>query len=147
MRTARRVDLAGASVGAGNALVNHGLSGVIRNAKTAYAIAVAISAVAVAVNLGENGLFGDRPFIAFYTAVVISAYVGGLGPGLLTTLLCATSVNFLLLQPSFSFAVRAGSDVAGVILFIIASAFICWMLHSVRRTAGTLRIERAAAPP
>jgi two-component system, sensor histidine kinase PdtaS len=114
----------------------------MRNAKTAYAIAVAVSAVAVAVNLVGNGLFGDRPFIALYAAVVVSVYVGGLGPGVLATLLCATSVCFLLLQPHFSFAVRAGPDIAGVILFIIASAFTCWMFHSVRRTAETLRIER-----
>lgn len=114
----------------------------VRNATAAHVLAFAIAAVGVAVNIVGNGLLGDRPFISLYTAVVISAYLGGFGPGLLATFLCAAAVDFLLLEPYLSLAVHAGPDVTGLILFIIASLFICWMLHSVRCAAETLRIER-----
>jgi two-component system, sensor histidine kinase PdtaS len=114
----------------------------VRNSAAAHALAAASAALAIIANMLEDGLFGDRPFIALYAAVVISAYAGGFGPGLLATLLSAAAVSYLLLEPYASFTVRAGEDVAGLILFIIASLFICWILHSLRRAAETLRIER-----
>lgn len=112
------------------------------DAAAAYALAVAASALALALNMVGNGLFGDRPFTALYAAVIISAYFGGLGPGLLTTVICAASVSYFLLHPVESFAIDAGADVASVLLFTAASVFICWVLHSLRLTAETLRHER-----
>lgn len=120
-----------------------GFSGLLaRNAAVAYALALAVSALAIAVNIIGGGLLGDRPFTSLYTAVVISAYFGGLGPGLLATVICAAFVSFFMLQPIDSLAIGAGSDVAALILFAIASIFICWVLHSLRQTAETLRKER-----
>lgn len=113
-----------------------------RNALAAYAIALVASALAMAVNMVGAGLFGDRPFTSLYAAVVVSAYAGGLGPGLLATFVCVAGVSFFLLQPRSSFDIEANSDMATVILFVTASLFICWVLHSLRRTAQTLRVER-----
>lgn len=143
-RTVRSPDLAGGAslCSRVTAVAGRAAGGAIRDARVAYAIALAVSAVAIGVNLVGNGVFGDRPFIALYAAVVISAYVGGLGAGLLTLGVCTVSVSFLLFQPQFSFTVHTRTDIAGIILFVCASGFICWMLHSVRRAAETLRIER-----
>lgn len=117
-------------------------AGLLHNTAAAYALALAVSVLAIAVNMIGSGLFGARPFVSLYAAVVISAAFGGLGPGLLATFVSTASVNFFLLQPLGSLAIGAGSDVATLVLFVIASVFVCWILHSLRLTAETLRNER-----
>ena len=62
-------------------------SGLVR-----YAVAVGASAIAVALRAAAAPLWGlTLPFVFFYPAIMLSAWRGGLGPGVLATLLCAAA--------------------------------------------------------
>ena len=61
---------------------------------------------------------GSVPFITYYIAVAASAWVGGYGPAVLTTAMCAGIARYFYMTPAFSFqllepaeAVRLGSFV------------------------------------
>jgi signal transduction histidine kinase len=62
-----------------------------------YAIAVA----AVAVALGLKYVFtGDHPFVFLPAAVVVAAWSGGRGPGLLAVILAAVGADILFIPPT-----------------------------------------------
>src|SRR4029453_10816196 len=77
-----------------------------------YAIAVAAAAVAVLVRLAFASLWGpfDLPFITFFPAVMVSAWLGGLGPGLLTTFLAAVLAKWFFIEPQYSFGLNNTAD-------------------------------------
>ena len=61
---------------------------------------------------------GSIPFITYFIAVAASGWVGGYGPAVLTTALCACIARYFYMSPAFSFqlmnpldAVRLGSFV------------------------------------
>ena len=58
------------------------------SARTRYAIALVSVAIGAFLRLGFSSFWSpfDLPFITFYPAVVLSAWLGGFGPGLLTTI-------------------------------------------------------------
>jgi PAS domain S-box-containing protein len=90
-----------------------------------YGLAVLVSALAVVL----TGLFlpfmQSHLFLFFFAALAISAWYGGLGPGLLTTLLAVIATNYFFLPPVASWTVR-GDDllrlgIFGLIAFLISS--------------------------
>src|SRR5690242_21559222 len=65
-----------------------------------YGVAVAAVAVALLLKaLLSSVLNVDIPFLLFFATVALSAWYGGLGPGLLATALAALSIDYLLLPP------------------------------------------------
>src|SRR6478735_5633062 len=65
-----------------------------------YGIALASAAVAVLLREALTPLWGDQlPFLTLFPAVFLSAWYGGLGPGLVTTALCALIATYLWLAP------------------------------------------------
>ena len=46
---------------------------------------------------------GSIPFITYFIAVAASGWVGGYGPAVLTTALCACIARYFYLSPAFSF--------------------------------------------
>ncbi|MDQ3921692.1 MAG: DUF4118 domain-containing protein [Actinomycetota bacterium] len=73
-----------------------------------YAVAVLVFALALLLKLLLDPLAGeDAPFVLFFTAVMVSAWYGGLGPGLLVTALSTVAVDlFFLSLADFSFLPR-----------------------------------------
>ena len=60
----------------------------------AYGVAVLPTGLSVVLRLALFGLLGDRaPYLTFFPAIVLSAYIGGLRPALLATLLSAAAAN------------------------------------------------------
>ncbi len=67
-----------------------------------YAFAVGLSALALVLMLLLRPLMESSIFFLFVAAVAISAMYGGLGPGLVATLISALEVNFFFLPPYIS---------------------------------------------
>lgn len=86
-----------------------------------YAAAVLFVGLATAARILLEGILPPGlPYITFYPAVVATAVVGGLGPGVLC-LVGSTLVAWLLfLGPAWSFSVDPG-DVASLLLFVATS--------------------------
>ena len=69
---------------------------------TAYAFAAGISAFTLQAEFILSPWLGDHPaYILFILPVIFGAYVGGLGPGLLATAICAAGIyHFQLARPT-----------------------------------------------
>jgi signal transduction histidine kinase len=79
----------------------------------------------------------SSPFVFFTPVVMLSAWYGGFGPGLLATMLGAALGNYFLIDPSLSFSLRGGEGVR-TLLFLIVAVQISWLsgaMHSARRRA------------
>jgi PAS domain S-box-containing protein len=76
------------------------------------------------------------PFILFFPAVVICAWFGGLGPGLLGTALSGAIAWYVFIPPQYSFKVSDRTAPAQLIIFLFAGTLISILaetLHRARR--------------
>ncbi len=104
-----------------------------------YGIAVALAIGAVALRDALSPLWGLKfPLITFFPAVVVSAWFGGLGPGVTTTVLCAVSAAYLWFAPLKSFQMKTWGDIVGLIVFVGVCLFISMMVDTLHRTRGRL---------
>jgi signal transduction histidine kinase len=80
--------------------------------------------------LGES-----NPYLTVWLAVVFTSWYCGLGPSLLTTMLCILGTDYFFLPPFHSFFIEARSELYGVFCFLIFSAAIIVLGESNRRAA------------
>ena len=103
----------------------------------AYSMAVVAPLICLALRWPLWSVLGDAvPHMTFFPAVMIAAYFGGFGPGLVATIFSALIANFFLTQQFPSFEVNRVNDVAALILFVLVSTIIsglCESLHRARR--------------
>jgi signal transduction histidine kinase len=98
----------------------------------AYAVACAAAIGAVAARISINQLVIEiLPLIAFYPAVMISGWFGGLGPGLLATSLSAASAAFLFTGASHPFL-----NWFGLILFVVVGVSLSALNESLHRATA-----------
>src|SRR5919204_3262417 len=84
-----------------------------------YALAVALTAVAVFASLLLAPHWNPRHLLLpFYPAVMLSAWYGGFGAGLLATLLSALAMDYFWLPPVPSIGIREPGDIMGFLLFL-----------------------------
>ncbi|MGE3275896.1 MAG: ATP-binding protein [Vicinamibacterales bacterium] len=109
-----------------------------------YALAlVAVGLVFGARLILEAFTTGQTPFLLFAFAVVISGWFGGLGPGLLATLVSALLVNSYFLPPLGSIVIKSPSEMAALAAFLLQGVAISALGESRRRNLIRLRAERA----
>jgi PAS domain S-box-containing protein len=100
-----------------------------------YGVACANAAVAV----GVRGLFtplwgNDLPFLTLFPAVLLSAWYGGLGPGLVTTALCTTAASYFWLRPYDSLLPVFLADWIGLGFAVAVNVLIAWLTASLQQT-------------
>jgi PAS domain S-box-containing protein len=108
--------------------------------KTAqYAFAVLVVIFASLLRQFVNPILGERvPFIFFYPTVVLAAWFGGLGPGLLASVLSGFINWYVFMPPAYSFALSDPTASAQLIIFLLASTMISFLaesLHRMKRSA------------
>src|SRR5687767_9201361 len=83
----------------------------------------------------------DEPdsFVLFSLAVVASAWRGGLGPGLLASLLALFSVDYFLLEPRFSLGPDEAGQAGRLALFALECLGVTAIGAHARRTVRSLR--------
>jgi len=106
--------------------------------------------VAVAITIGVKllleGLGADHPFVLLPAAVVVAAWYGGTGPGVLATLLVAAASVYFLAPPDGPGA--DASDFVGIGGLLAEGALVVALtvgLRSARLRAETARAASAAA--
>jgi len=81
---------------------------------------------------GGPDMGSDLRYFCFTLAVVFSALLGGLGPGLLATGLSALTSAYLLLPPIFSIQIDSEERAARLILFFGEGVVLSCVSHMVR---------------
>src|SRR5213595_266187 len=71
-----------------------------RHSRELIGYGVAVGAVALAIKVLFSGLGADHPFVLPPAAVIVSAWYGGRGPGLLAAMLAAIGADILFLPPA-----------------------------------------------
>ena len=77
-------------------------------------------------------------FFLFVAAVAISAMYGGLGPGLVATLISALEVNFFFLPP-YNTLLSGTEDTLRLGIFLATGLIISWLAQSHKRAEDQLR--------
>jgi formate hydrogenlyase transcriptional activator len=81
------------------------------------------------------------PVSVFICAVMVSAWFGGLGPGLVATLLSTLSFVYFFLLPSRSFAL-APHEIPRFVFFVMTTLFVALVTAAQRNAAESLRQSR-----
>src|SRR5579872_2878723 len=87
-----------------------------RSGRYIAAVLLAIAAQVARVPLPSPTIV---PFITHAPFIVISAILGGLGPGLVTTVLCTLEAIYFAVEPSGSFAIRDPTNWNGIGALVI----------------------------
>lgn len=105
-----------------------------------YGAAVIAVALACLVRLILTLPLGQEfPFFLFVLAVVFSAVFGGRGPGLAATALSAAIVDFIFIEPEFSFIPAHSADTTRIILFVALGVVITLVVDRLRLANEGLR--------
>jgi PAS domain S-box-containing protein len=96
-----------------------------------YGLAIMSSGVALLVYLSLHlALSENLSQTLFIIPVAVSAWYGGLGPGLLATLLCGVADQYFETDPRFSFFDVA--DWKRLTLFMTTGALLTWLIETTR---------------
>jgi two-component system, cell cycle sensor histidine kinase and response regulator CckA len=103
----------------------------------AYPFAIAATAAALGSSLALKGLLEGGPALVIFTmSIMVSAYAGGLLPGLLATVLSYFAASYYLLPPLHSFRVESAGERWQLFLVVLAGVVISALneaLHRERR--------------
>ncbi len=72
--------------------------------------------------------------MTFFPAIILSAYLGGLGPGLLATVLGVVAADYFFIEPRYSFGTDDPGRAFAMGLFALAGAVISGLMESVDRS-------------
>ena len=96
-----------------------------------YALAAVFSGGALAIRLQLAAELKGFPFVTFFGAVILSAFLGGARAGALAAVLCATLAGWFFMWPAGSFTTEAPSGWIALAFFGGTSAIIIALMHGV----------------
>src|SRR5215212_11748149 len=101
-----------------------------------YGVAALAVGVAFAIKLILDPLIvQDVPFLLVFGAIMVSAWYGGFGPGLLATVAAGLATDYFFLPPKGSFS-GFGLETVPLLLFFLEGTLVC-LLAEALRTART----------
>jgi PAS domain S-box-containing protein len=107
-----------------------------------YVVAVLSIAVALAASRAAVAFLHIEPFVSlFLCAIMVAAWFGGFGPGLLATAVGSVAFGYYLLPRVNSLAIDP-MQLPRVTLFLIVALFVNWLSASQRTAAKSLRRSR-----
>lgn len=105
-----------------------------------YGIAVAVAVLAVVARLTLNPVWGDRlPYITLFPAIMLSAWIGGLGPGAVATALTAIAAEYFWIEPTRSWRVGDETEFFGLGLFVVIGVFMSALNEAWHRAIDAVR--------
>jgi signal transduction histidine kinase len=99
-----------------------------------YGVAIAVVVLALLLKLLLTRAIGDEsPFLLFLSAVMISAWYGGFGPGIVSTMLAALVSTYFFLGPVSSPEAAGTANYVRLALFLIEGGVISAFSGALRR--------------
>ncbi|HXQ29971.1 MAG TPA: ATP-binding protein [Gemmatimonadales bacterium] len=105
------------------------------------AVGLLPSALALGLTLQIQQLFPYPFLILFLGAVIVSSWVGGLGPGVLSVLASSVSVDYFFIPPVRSFSVSPAAE-AYLVAFVVCALVASGASSAKRRTEAAVRQAR-----
>ncbi len=110
-----------------------------RSSLPGYGIAVLAVGLALLLKLLlDPMIYEESPFLLFFGAVMVGAWFGGLGPGLLATALATLASDYFFLAPTQPLLVDGFGQSLRLIIFVLEGSLISLLagtMHSARRYA------------
>jgi C4-dicarboxylate-specific signal transduction histidine kinase len=106
-----------------------------------YGIAVLCVATALIVSRLPAVHLQDAPVSLFLCAVLLSAWFGGIGTGLLATLLSALAFNYYFLPPIHSLGIKP-DEIPRLVIFTVSALFVGSLSAAQRSATESLRRAR-----
>lgn len=85
----------------------------------------------------------ESPFVLFIAAVLLSATVGGTGPGLVATLLTALCADFFFMPPLYSILEWTPEQSWRLGQYVLEAGFVSWVAGVMRRSWAVSEESRA----
>ncbi len=99
-----------------------------------YAVAILCAAAAILARALLTPLWESRfTYLTAYPFIIVAAWFGGLGPGLVTTFLCAAAAAYLWIPPTHSFIITAPSDMVAMGAFLFIGVAISVLNEALQR--------------
>ena len=108
-----------------------------------YAFAIVITLAMLVLRSSMADTLGERPMmVLFMLPIILSALLGGLGPGLLSTALAALSVNYQAIPPIGSFTIESRHYLFQWCFLIINGVAVSLLSEALRRSLATGEVDR-----
>jgi len=125
--------------------VNHKLEALsVRRGPVPYLVATGLVLISFLARLAIDPWIGDRgPLMPFVAAVVISAGMYGVGPGLLAIFLSAVLAAFAFIDPAGPGGIST-EQMVHIVVFLVTGAAMTWFaahLRETRNRADRLEVE------
>jgi PAS domain S-box-containing protein len=112
-----------------------------------YLVAVAITGAALALRVLLEPLWGTAaPFVLLFPAVLLSAWIGGFGPGALATVGAALGVTYFWVEPYRAWKIAAPADAVLLGLFVLAGVGASLVTEALTRARARLDALLDASP-
>jgi PAS domain S-box-containing protein len=107
-----------------------------------YAVAILSVSAALVAGLLLDSFLDIAPYVSlFICANMVAAWFGGVGPGLLSTVLSILAFKYFFIEPTSSFVVES-KDIPRLALFAVAATFVVSLAGAQRNAAKSLRRAR-----
>jgi diguanylate cyclase (GGDEF)-like protein len=103
-----------------------------------YGLSVALSAAALLVMMLLRPLMEHSVFFLFLAAVAISALYGGLGPGLVATVLSTAACEYFFVPPDYV-SLSGAEGILRLTIFVSTGVMVSWFADGHRRANIRLR--------
>jgi C4-dicarboxylate-specific signal transduction histidine kinase len=103
-----------------------------------YVVSVITVAAALGLNLLSWPLVRGTPSSLFFAAVMMSAWYGGLGPGILATVLSALSLDYFFIAPVYSLKFDS-SAILRLSVFLLVALLTSYLTAARKRAEEALR--------
>jgi PAS domain S-box-containing protein len=99
----------------------------------AYTVAVVLSLAALLVRFALGSLLVGYPFLTFFPAVVLAAFLGGYRAGISAAVLGGLFADYFLIEPIYSLTPGSRSDAIGLAFYAFSSAVVVGLTHVMVR--------------
>jgi len=106
-------------------------------ARYAHAVMCVAAATVLRACLGRMGV--SPPYITYFPAVALAAWVNGMGPGIVATILAALCSDFFFIQPVMKLGISSAGEYLAHVVFIAMSLAISALAAWSRITDGALQ--------
>jgi signal transduction histidine kinase len=119
---------------------------ILRSRPLAYVLAILVTLVTVLFRHAFDSVWGTKmPFMLFFPAIMVVGRLGGLGPGVLSTVLSTLAIDYYWIEPVGTLHLPTPKNVPSFVVFVASGLLISALngsLHAAMRRTDRLRDAR-----